>query len=107
MGTFAEQNSIATYWLNKSTDLRSAAQAVFESGQDCAVFRMLCGMSLEAIFKAVVVETRQSPRKTHNLNQLSRDAGLSYDVKEQKLLRILTEAIIWDGRYPVPTDEQH
>jgi hypothetical protein len=107
MGTFEEQKTISTYWMNKSNDLKRAASAVFESGQDDSVFRMLCGMSLEAMFKAVVLELGNAPPTSHNLNQLARDAGLTYSKDDQKLLQILTEAVIWDGRYPVPLKEQH
>ncbi|WP_218934526.1 HEPN domain-containing protein [Rosistilla ulvae] len=107
MGSFADQQSISTYWFNKANELRGAAELLSDAGRSSCVFRMLCGMALEALLKAISVESGQTPRRTHNLNQLARDAGIHYATEEQKLLQILSEAIIWDGRYPVPNDERH
>lgn len=107
MGTFADQQSISTYWFNKANDLRRAAEAVIDAGQNGVVFRMLCGMSLEALMKALAVESGHEPKRTHNLNQLARDVDITYRSDDQRLLQILSEAIIWDGRYPVPNDERH
>ncbi len=128
MGTFAEQQSISTYWYNNASDLRASAAAVHNAihhdsdfpkedyglstgfNMDVAcplVYRMLWGMALEALFKAVILESGNEIRNSHNLNQLARDAGLTFTDEQQQLLQILSEAVIWHGRYPVPKNEQH
>ncbi|MBL8826445.1 MAG: hypothetical protein JNM18_05630, partial [Planctomycetaceae bacterium] len=77
MGTFAENKSFSVYWYNKACDLQGAAAAVdyamshddgfprddygLSSGFSMAVacplvYRMLWGMALEALFKAVILE---------------------------------------------------
>ena len=67
------------------------------------VYRMLCGMSLELLFKAVIVECGKEPKTTHHrLDEFATDAEIVYTSKQLDLLHILTEAIYWDGRYPVP-----
>lgn len=115
------------WWHNKSSDLRASAGAVwlaiksdrlreiadqlslgegFDMRIACwPVYRMLCGMSLELIFKALIVAERCEPTHTHNLKQLSKDAGLTYSEDTMAILDVLTESAIWHGRYPVPKSE--
>ena len=128
MGTFTEQQKISTYWYNKASDLRASAAAIHQAihhdvdfpkdqyglsdgfRMDVAcplVYRMLWGMALEALIKAVILENGDEIRKSHNLNQLARDARITYTTEQQKPLQILSEAIFWDGRYPVPKEEKH
>ena len=71
------------------------------------VYLMLCGLSLELIYKAILVVRKQSVPSKHILKNLANSAGIQSDRRKEDLLSILTEAIIWDGKYPVPKDEQH
>jgi hypothetical protein len=115
MGTFADQQSISTYWFNKAEELRNSAAAVWISldeelrvgdvilgSPSRAVYFMLCGMSLEALMKAIVVEQGEEPLRSHDLIRLAATSKLTYTKHECELLEILSEAVIWDGRYPVP-----
>jgi hypothetical protein len=68
---------------------------------------MLWGMALEALLKAVVIEKSKEIQFTHNLIELSVDAGIEFSDDQKKLLKVLSEAIIWHGRYPVPKKEVH
>ena len=118
---------ISTYWLNKSSDLRAAAGAVWhcmKSDPSSAipialglgkgfsmsvatrpVYEMLCGMALELAFKAVAVSKGKRPISTHNLLKLSEHAeGVPLTAKQKQLLEMLTESIYWQGRYPVPKE---
>lgn len=117
MGSFSDEQTISTYWWNKSEDLRNAAACVWSViknpekntiGEQSfrtpsrSIYFMLCGMSLEAILKGIIIEKNQTPPKTHDLKRLADLAGVSYDAHEKDLLEILSAAVIWDGRYPVP-----
>ena len=127
MGTFTEQQTISTYWYNKASDLRASAAAVHHAihadetfpkddyglsagcRMDVAcplVYPMLWGMAIEALIKAVILERGIEIRQSHNLNQLARDASITFTAEQQKLLQILSDAIYWDGRYPVPKNQQ-
>lgn len=112
------------YWRNCSTDLLGSAAAVWAAidsnigdnivakcdlgqGFDLSiagrpVYEMLCGMSLELLYKAIAVVRRKDIRHQHNLVKLSEHVGIELDSQEQGLLKILTEAIVWSGRYPIP-----
>ena len=69
---------------------------------------MLCGMALELLLKAIVVADDREPRQnTHDLAELWRDARVPLSRDKTGLLGILSEAIIWYGRYPVPKRAEH
>lgn len=116
---------VSTYWLNKSSDLYAAAGALwycqhgnrsrkvakalgFASGFDMyiathATYWMLCGMTVELALKAVAVSKGKKPIATHDLVQLAEQAEITlFTPREKKVLQFLTEAIYWEGRYPVP-----
>lgn len=121
---FTRRRTISTYWRNKSDDLHAAAAAVWHSmDPDVSakivehyelgvsfqmsaavpgVFRMLCGMSLELLYKAILVSQARTVPHTHNLVELARSAGAAVSDRDAGLLEILSECIKWGGRYPVP-----
>jgi hypothetical protein len=129
MSDFSRRKRLSICWFNKASDLHGAAAAIWFSMDDTrskeiveelgldpayrmsaavrSVYSMLCGMSLELLLKAIIVDEGSEPRSTHNLNHLLKDAGISLSTQEQDLLAILSGAIIWDGRYPVPKTESH
>lgn len=118
-----KQQSI--YWYNKAADLRGSAGVLWSSMGDersaeivkelglgkgfrieaatGSVYKMLCGMALELIYKAITVAKGKEPNtRSHKLTSLALDAGVSYLKDVEGLLDILSESISWDGRYPVP-----
>jgi hypothetical protein len=81
-------------------------------------FLMLCGLGLENLFKALLVQ-REFKRNTgnaadgdpvvlprnldgHNLVTLAKEAGFLCTDPERALLIRLSECVAWSGRYPVP-----
>jgi hypothetical protein len=67
------------------------------------VYRMLCGMALELSYKAIAVVQGKNVLHVHNLVQLAEHAGVPLlKARDKRLLQLLTECIVWDGRYPVP-----
>ena len=126
---FERRKAVSTYWHNKASDLYASAGVLWAAMEDpnqgnaatkmghghgfaysiaCwPVYQMLCGMALELLLKAVVVAKNEAPRATHDLVALSQEAGVSYSPLELATLTILSESIIWEGRYPVPKMEQH
>jgi len=127
MSTYEQRKQESVYWFSKASDLRGGAAVLWTSinstsreitadlglgsgfRMDVAlplVYRMLCGMSLELLLKAVIVAHRKEVKTIHLLGELAADAGVEYTPEQFELLQILTEAIVWDGRYPVPTEKQ-
>lgn len=121
MGTFSVETREAIYWLNKSQELRNAAACVWSSlkaGRKTTVgeesfdapnhssYFMLCGMSLESMLKAILVQRHQQLPDHHHLDKLAQLIDLPFDARELDLLKILSATIIWEGKYPVPWKEK-
>lgn len=68
---------------------------------------MLMGMSFELMFKAHCVGAGISFDPTHNLVTLARTANVTTSKLESGILRVLSEHVIWDGRYPTPKSFKH
>lgn len=67
-------------------------------------YLMLCGMSLEVLFKAIVVAKGGKPdTRSHKLPELAKDAGVPLTQKQKGLLEVLSAYVYWAGRYPVPS----
>lgn len=124
---YERRRTLGIYWYNKASDLRGAAGLIWsgmEAKESSAtaevlglgsgfsfrvacwpVYQMLCGMALELLLKAAIVQSGRAPKATHRLTTLWSEAGLHADDDQRGLLAILTESIVWVGRYPVPKDE--
>lgn len=124
MDSYDRREKAPLAWYNKSSDLRASAGAIWVCMGDkqskeivehlklgdhfrlniaCwPVYRMLCGMSLELIFKAIIVAKGDKVEHTHDLVDLALKSNIKYDKRKQGILKIFSESIIWDGRYPVP-----
>jgi len=121
---FEKLRGHAIYWHNCSCDLRAAAAVLVCSLKEPAasaiprafglgetfrmdaalpsVYVMLCGMSLELLYKSVAVAKDLAPLHTHDLVTLAEHVGIQVDPTERGPLDLLSAAIIWSGRYPVP-----
>lgn len=130
--TLVEDRSHPNHWLNRASDLRASAGALWHSmgPQDAAiakalgygsgysmkvacwpVYHMLCGLSLELIMKAVLVQraTPQRDVETHVLPRLHRMLGLDLEEERKQILDFYEASVMWAGRYPTPrnpTDEK-
>ena len=123
MSRIEDYQSISMYWFNHSNDLRGSAGAIWyainrddngiqdfldlEKGYDFSVatapvYRMLCGLSLELLYKAVAVEKGIEPLKTHDLYKLASSTNVLVDAEDIPILQLLSHYIKWVGRYPVP-----
>lgn len=72
-----------------------------------SAYKMLMGMSFELLFKAHCVGAGISFAATHDLLALATTANFSTSNDESEILKILSEYIIWDGKYPIPKKAQH
>ena len=114
------------YWTNKAIALRASAAAVWYcinstprvdltsalgsanpidiTGDAWQVYRMLCGMSLELAYKASLIAMGQKIKTTHDLVWLAEQVCSNLSRTERGLLELLTQCVVWDGRYPAPKD---
>ena len=126
MTFFTLRKTAPLWWYHKSCDLRASAGTLWfskknelsekisselnlgegRSGNTQSVYLMLCGLSLELMYKAILTIKKLAIPRKHNLKNLANSAGIQSNRQKEDLLSILTEAILWDGKYPVPTDDQ-
>lgn len=121
---FRQRNEEPLYWFNKASDLRGTAGLVwfgmmskesdeinkelgmgkgFNYGIAChKPYYMLCGLSLELAFKAIIVTYGKEMPSSHDLNKLAHLAELEYNEDEQGLMSVLSDFIVWSGKYPTP-----
>ncbi|WP_410705770.1 HEPN domain-containing protein [Citrobacter freundii] len=119
--TITEQRLHPNHWFNRASDLRASAHVLWLSMQSkdlqqrmgygggfslevaCnPVYHMLCGLALELILKAVIVQRTGKVSEIHDLNHLASLAAIKVNTKRKELLKFYTAAILWTGRYPVP-----
>jgi len=123
---FDRAQATPLYWYNCASDLRGSAAALraaadpdfaatvaneFDLGSGFSigiagshVYEMLWGMSIELLLKAVAVAQGKKVLTHHRLVDLAIYVGFPVSVDDEDLLRILTAAIRWSGRYPIPKD---
>lgn len=110
---FDEMSVNPRYWHNKSADLFTSAHVLWKAmdiepslSVSCyATYKMLMGMSFEALLKGLLIESQQvsiSDLATHDLVELAKSLGLSLSKDENKVLTVLTDYVLWAGKYPMP-----
>lgn len=67
------------------------------------VFLLNAALSIELLLKAIIVATRNEVHETHSLPKLAKEAEVPFSAAQQSTLELLSEILIWRGRYPVPT----
>jgi hypothetical protein len=119
----------SSFWYQKSISLYASASLIAEARQsredkdfleslelkdDYSVaigcekpYLMLMGLSFEVILKAICIESNKKfPEVKHDLKNLAKLAGFEPSEKEATQLRLLSDFIAWEGRYPVPKKHQ-
>jgi hypothetical protein len=67
---------------------------------------MLCGLSLELLYKALILEIDKQPPPVHDLRKLSALAQITMSADDFELIDLLTDHIKWAGKYPVPRGDK-
>ncbi len=94
------------YYFNKANTLRKSADILMRHGETREVFTMIAGMALEVLLKGIIMGLDRTPSRTHNLNKLIDDVGIGVDEDERILLDVMTEHVIWVGRYTTPSKRE-
>lgn len=125
--SLTEMRNHPNHWFNRSADLHASAGAVwysmgdkreliakelglgtnFDMDRACYhVYHMLCGLALEVMMKAVLVQRGVTPKKyeTHSFEKLNKLLDAHLDAQELRLLQFYEGSLVWSGRYPTPRD---
>lgn len=123
--SLVDERNHPNHWFNRSADLHASARVLWlamngaldgedkDAGQSRGysyavacnpVYYMLCGLSLELIMKALLIQNGVAPDniKTHKFERLLQLLNHSVDKKTRKLLQFYEAMAVWEGRYPTP-----
>jgi len=123
--TFDFHENNPSFWYQKSVSLYASATLVWDARQatndqefvsglglkeDFSVesgcehqYLMLFGLSYEIMFKAIcITQGIEFQKKNHDLLNVAKLALVVLSEKEKTQLRLLSEFVTWEGRYPVP-----
>jgi len=110
-------------WLLKADSLIAAFETLIADDERRAeqnqprriqsVAYMLAGFAFENLLKGILI-SGESPLdergrfilKSHNLLELSVEAGYTFNDEDRRLLERAQEFAIWAGRYPIPLNSE-
>jgi hypothetical protein len=112
--TRAEQAVSAEAWFRVANSFHAAAQLLSEFSErvpaDSRPFALNAALSLELVFKAILAKRCEPIPETaggHDLVRLCKDTSVELNTHQQATLELLTETIVWAGRYPTPKKDEH
>jgi hypothetical protein len=111
--THQKQITNVVAWHSLAQSFQRAAQIIDEFKDrvpsDSRPFAFNAALSLELIFKAILAKkgvSIPSGASGHDLRLLCTKAQIALSPQQMTTLELMTEEIIWAGRYPVPNSEQ-
>ena len=105
--TFDDAGSNSATWYSYASSFNIAAKLLYESAPEENRFSYYynAGISLELIIKAITLVNSQEFGENHKLKELAIKAGLNFTQDQECTLELMSEIIIWKGRYPRPKKE--
>lgn len=107
--THQKQREDADLWYKQSVSFHEASIILYEQQERLSgalrIFQFNAALSLELIFKAVLAANGETIPSIHFLRELCVKAEVELGEHQKFTLDLLTESILWLGRYPVPKSE--
>lgn len=107
--TFFEIGSDPKNWMSQARAFKEAAELIAKCDEysPTVPYYYNAGLSLEIIMKAIAVAKGKNFEPNHRLNDLCKLIGINITNDQECTLELLSEIIVWSGRYPVPKKEGH
>ena len=105
--THLKQRDDADLWYKKAVSFHEASIVLYRHQKRLGLrmFQFNAALSLELIFKAILAAKRKTRPSIHFLRELCTKAEIELDENQKHTLDLLTESILWLGRYPTPKSE--
>jgi len=105
--TFFEVGSDPQNWVNRAQAFKQSAELIAKSDDNSPPipYYYNAGISLELILKAIAIVKGKAFETNHRLNDLCRLIDFKITKDQECTLELLSELIVWCGRYPVPKKE--
>ena len=94
-------------WMNRASTFKMAAELIAKDDEYSPPipYYYNAGISLELILKAIAIAKGKTFEPNHRLNDLCKLIGINITYDQECTLELLSEFIVWSGRYPVPKKE--
>jgi hypothetical protein len=101
------RDGLLYYW-NRAEILHNSAKIIWDVGRplESDVAAMLIGMAIELLLKGTRRALDLPPSKSHRLDRLCDEVGITISANERIILKALSEHVIWASRYTVPTEPE-
>jgi HEPN domain-containing protein len=105
--TFSKIGSDPESWIRLARAFKDAAELIAKSAEYSPPipYYYNSGLALELVLKAIAIAKSIKFETTHRLNELCKLIGLHISNDQECTLELLSEIIVWGGRYPVPKKE--
>lgn len=125
---FKHRKENSSFWYQKSVSLYASASLIWEGmgstrerefikrldlKSEFSVelgcldnYLMMFGLSYEVMLKAICIEKSIAFENSHKIHELVKDAKIILSEDESHLLKLLSESVIWEGRYPIPKNHK-
>jgi HEPN domain-containing protein len=105
--TFPKIGSDPENWIRLARAFKDAAELIAKSDEYSSPipYYYNSGVALELALKAIAIAKSMQFETNHRLNDLCKLVGLKINKDQECTLELLSEFIVWSGRYPVPKKE--
>ena len=105
--TFFKVGSDPENWIARARAFKEAAELIAEADEHSPPipYYYNAGLSLELILKAIALAKGKEFETNHRLNDLCDLIDIKITDDQKCTLELLSEVILWSGKYPVPKKE--
>ena len=105
--TFSEIGTDPKNWMTRAIAFKDAAILISKSDEYSPPipYYYNSGLALELALKAIAIAKSKDFETNHRLNDLCTLSGLNITTDQKCTLELLSELVVWGGRYPVPKKE--
>lgn len=108
--THQRQLKNADSWYKGALSFHESAIVLYEAKERITegfrVFIFNAALSIELILKGIITAKNKEIKHTHSIKVLAKDADIELNDNQICTLDLLTDIIMWLGRYPAPKTEE-
>jgi len=104
---FLDIGSDSDNWVARAKSFREVAELIAKSDaySPPIPYYYNAGLSLELFLKAIAVAQAKEFETSHRLGDLCKLVGIQLSKDQETTMELLSEIIVWSGRYPIPKKE--
>lgn len=104
--TYSRLKQTSDYWHSEAANLFTSAEVLYNNLDKEPFcwnsYKLLIGLSFELLLKSIAIQKNMELSHTHKLDKLIKSINIPLSNDDLGILKILTEYVIWSGKYPTP-----